>query len=386
MEQALSGYRVLDFGHYIAGPYTAMLLAEQGADVIKIEKPGGDPYRHHPGFRVWNRSKKSITLDLKTDRGKEIVFELAKKADVIVENFKPGVMDRLGLGYEVLQQLNSKLVYCSITGFGETGLYRDLPGWDPIVESMTGSFTAQGGMESPPVYLVLKLPSYYAAFMAAFSLTTALVAREISGKGQKVNMSLFQAMLSASAAGLVDFADKIRIPTRDPQGTSPLYRFYHGSDGKWFFLGLGNLTFFSKFALAMGHDEWLYDDRFEGAPFVILPPISDEIIAEFQAIFDTKTRDEWLTFLQSEDIPCSAALSVEEFMDDPQVLANKMVAEIEEPDLGVVRQMGIPVRLHRMPGIIKGRSPKAGEHSREILKDLGYSENQINALSEQNVI
>ena len=382
MEQALTGYKVLDFGHYIAGPYAAMLLAEQGAEVIKIEPPGGDPFRDHPGFMVWNRSKKSIILDLKTDQGREIARTLAKKADIIVENYKPGVTDRLGISYEDISAVNSKCVYCSITGFGQTGPYRDLPGWDPIVESITGSFVAQGGLESPPVYLVLPFPSYYASFLAAFSITTALVAREISGKGQKVDISLFGAMLASGATGYVDFEDKVRIPTRDAQGSSPLYRFYRGSDGKWFFLGLGNLTFFSKFALAMEHDEWLYDDRFEGAPFVILPPISDEIIAEFQEIFDTRTRDEWLEFLQSEDIPCSAAQPVEEFMNDPQVLANKMVAEIEEPGLGIVRQMGVPVRLDELPGSIKGPSPKPGEHSREILESIGYSEEQINTFNQ----
>lgn len=134
----------------------------------------------------------------------------------------------------------------------------------------------------------------------------------------------------------------------------------------------------------MEHDEWLYDDRFEGAPFVILPPISDEIIAEFQAIFDTRTRDEWLEFLQGEDIPCAAALPVEEFMNDPQVLANKMVAEVDEAGLGIVRQMGVPVRLDQLPGSIKGRSPQPGEHTQEILEGIGYTDDQITAFNQQS--
>ena len=174
-------------------------------------------------------------------------------------------------------------------------------------------------------------------------------------------------MLGAASMFLVDFAGRIRIPFTDPQGAMPLYKFYQGSDGKWFFLGLGNVTFLTKFAIVMEHEEWLADPRFEGAPFLIFPPDSTELIAMFKEIFATKTRDEWLAFLRSEDIPCAAALPVEEFLDDPQVMANDMVVEMEEPGLGTVREMGIPVKLRGTPGEVKSRSPKLGEHTQEIL-------------------
>lgn len=389
--QALSGFRIVDFGHYIAGPYAAMLMAEQGAEVIKVEPPLGDPYRKEPGFMVFNRSKKGIILDLKAEEGRQIALELITSADVVIENFRPGVVQDLGIGYASIAELNPRVIYCSISGFGQTGPYRDIPGWDPIVASYAGVYVEQaGGEENPPLYLVLPLPSYYAAFMASFAITTALLAREITAKGRHVDISLFNAIIASQITYLSDFKDKVRITNAGPknqQGGMPLYKLYQGSDGKWFFLALGNPTFFAKFALAMGHDEWLLDPIFEGAPFLILPPRTIQLVEMFEKIFATRTRDEWISFFKKEDIPCGPAESVKEFMADPQVMANEMVVEIEQPGLGSVREMGIPVRLDDHPGKIKGPCPELGEHTRDILTNLlGYSQEKMASLSDINVI
>jgi len=385
MEQALSGVRVLDFGHYIAGPYAAMLLAEQGAEVIKVERPGGDPFRKELGFIVWNRSKRGITLDLKQAEGQRIAQELARRADILIENYHPGIADKLGIGYDTLRQLNPQLVYCSISGFGHSGPYRDLPGWDPIVASVASVYVSQAEPK-PPLYLVLPLPSYYAAFMSVFSMATALLARGLMGKGQHIDMSLFNSILGAQSGRIVDFEGVKRLPFGDPQGGMPLYRLYQGRDGKWFFLALGNLTFFAKFAVAMGHEEWLTEPRFQGAPFLILPPTSTQLIAMFKEIFSTRTRDEWLEFLRAADLPCAPALSVAEFMNDPQVLANGMVEVVEQPPLGKVREMGIAVRFPLTPGRIKGPAPALGQHTEEVLADLGYSAREMARLKGQGVI
>jgi len=388
MAAVLTGTRVLDCSQYIAGPYAAMLLSEQGAEVTKVERPEGDPLRGCDGFLVWNRSKKGITLNLRHREGQRIARRLAGQSDVLIESFPPGVADTLGIGYQSLKEENPRLVYCSITGFGPDGPYRDMPGWDAIVGSVLGLYVGQAGSGGPPLYLVMPMPSYYTALMASFSIATALLARETTGRGQKVEVSLFRSMLSAAASGVVDFEGRIRRPgtVRDPQGASPLYRLYHGNDGKWFFLALGNLRFFAKFAVAMGHDEWVTDPRFEGAPFLILPPVSEELIAMMQDIFLERTRDEWLEFLRSHDIPCAPAQSVEEFLDDPQVLANGMVVTVEESHLGKVREMGIPVRLANSPGEIKGPSPALGQHNEEVLAGLGYSPREVARFRGEGVV
>lgn len=388
MPPVLQGIRILDFSQYIAGPFAAMLLSEQGAEVIKVERPDGDPMRCHQGFIVWNRSKKNIKLDLKKSTGQQIAHKLAEQSDVVIQSFRPGVAERLGISYDTISKLNPRIIYCSISGFGPEGPYRDLPGWDPIVASVAAMYTTQAGEEAPPLYLVAPFPSYYTAFMTCFSITTALFVRQVTGKGQKVDMSLLAGILSAASSGIVDFEDKISRVSgiRDQQGGSPLYRLYQGSDGKWFFLGLGNLSFFAKFAVAMGHDEWLVDERFEGAPFLILPPASTELITTLQDIFSTKTRDEWLEFLRAADIPCAASGTVEEYLNDPQVIANGMVIEVEQPSIGLVRQMGIPVRLYDNLGKIKGPSPELGEHTTEILSNLGYTTQEIIELRNEGII
>jgi CoA:oxalate CoA-transferase len=222
--------------------------------------------------------------------------------------------------------------------------------------------------------------------MAAFSITTALVVRESTGRGQRVDISLLNSLMYSSSIGLLEFEGQTKLPFDDPQGVMPLYKFYQASDGQWLFLGLGNFTFFTKFAVLMEHHEWLVNPLFEGAPFLIFPPRNTQVIAMFKEIFATKTRDEWIELLRSEDIPCAPAQTVEKFLDDPQVLANEMVVEMEQPGLGKVRQMGVPVRLSQFPGRIKCPSPEQGEHTEEVLADLlGYSGKEIAGLKKKQI-
>lgn len=377
-EGALSGIKVLDFGQYIPGPYAAMLLAEQGADVIKIERPQGDPARKEKGFIVWNRSKQAITLDLKQDAGRKVAHDLIRSADVVIENFRPGTADRLGIGYEAARTINPRAVYCSISGFGPTGPYSNLPGWEPIVDSLASVYANQG-YGTHPLYVVLPLASQYAAFQAAFGITTALCVREMTGRGQKVDVSLHRAIMCAQRLFVIDFEGSFRMPW-GPTGLLPLYRAYQGSDGKWFFLGLGNFKFFTQFCMTMDRSEWLTDPLFEGAPFLILPPRNAQVMAMLKKIFLAKTRDEWLTLLRADGIPCAPIRPTTEFMDDPQVAANDMVQIVEQPGLGPVREMGIPVKLFGTPGKIQGPSPRRGQHTGAILKELGYSPAEIRRL------
>jgi CoA:oxalate CoA-transferase len=381
---ALSGIKVLDFGQYIAGPFAGMLLAEQGADVIKVEKPQGDPFRHEDGFLVWNRSKKAITLDLKKPEGQKIALDLAAKSDVIIENFKPGVMDKLGIGYEAVRKINPRIVYCSISGFGPRGSYSNLSGYDQIVSAVASVYTEQG-YPTHPLYIVLPLASLYSAAQAAFNITAGLCVREQTGKGQKIDISMFRSILGTFRQFLVDFEGMFRAPW-GPTGPMPLYRPYQCKDGKWLFTGLGNPKFFTLFAVTLGHDEWLIDPLFEGAPFLIMPPRNAQVMSMLKQIYLTKTRDEWIELLRSNGIPVAPVQTVEEFMEEPQVIANDMVKTLKQPGFGMVKEMGVPVAAALTPGSIRGPAPLPGQHTREILRTLGYHAADIRQLKKAKVV
>ena len=381
---ALTGIRVLDFGQYIAGPFAATLLAEQGAEVIKVERPGGDPMRGQDGFMVWNRSKKGIILDLKKPGGLKIALDLAKKADVIIENFKPGTADRLGIGYDKIKELNPRAVYCSISGFGPKGPYAGWPGYEQIVSTVGSVYTEQG-LATHPLYVVLPLASLYTAVDAAFYIVSGLCVREKTGRGQKIEASLFRTILSSFRQHNVDFEGMFRAPW-GPTGPLPLYRPYQCKDGKWLFTGLGNPKFFMQFAIELGHDEWLTDPLFEGAPFLIFPPRNAQVMSILKPIYKTKTRDQWLEQFGAQGIPVAPVQNIDDFMAYKQVIASDMVQTVREPKLGNVKEMGVPVSLTDTPGKIKGPSPQPGQHTREILRELGYSAQEIKRLKQGNVI
>lgn len=383
-EGVLNGIRVLDFGQYIAGPFAATLLGEQGADVIKVERPSGDPMRSEDAFMVWNRSKKGITLDLKKPGGLKIALDLAKKADVIIENFKPGVADKLGIGYDKIKELNPRAVYCSISGFGPKGPYAGWPGYEQIVSTAATVYTEQG-LATHPLYVVLPLASLYTAVDAAFYIVAGLCVREKTGRGQKIEASLFRTILSSFRQHNVDFEGMFRAPW-GPTGPLPLYRPYQCKDGKWLFTGLGNPKFFMQFAVELGHDEWLTDPLFEGAPFLIFPPRNAQVMSMLKPIYATKTRDEWMEQFRSQGIPVAPVQNVDDFMAYEQVIASGMVQTVKEPKKGNVKEMGIPVDVTGCPGKIKGPSPQPGQHTREILKELGYSAQEIKRLKQENVI
>jgi len=381
---ALSGIRVLDFGQYIAGPFAATLLAEQGAEVIKVERPGGDPMRGQDGFLVWNRSKKAITLDLKKPEGLKIALDLAKKADVVIENFKPGTAAKLGIGYDKIKELNPRAVYCSISGFGPTGPYAGWAGYDQIVSTVASVYTEQG-LATHPLFIVLPLASLYTAVDAAFYIVSGLCVREKTGRGQKIDVSLFRTILSTFRQFNVDFEGMFRAPW-GPTGPMPLYRPYQCKDGEWLFTGLGNPKFFMQFAVELGHDEWLTDPLFEGAPFLIFPPRNAQVMSMLKPLYKTKTREQWIKQFMDASIPVAPVQLVDDFMAYKQVIASDMVQTVREPKKGNVKEMGVPVALADTPGKITGPSPQPGQHTREVLKELGYSAQEIKRLKQENVI
>lgn len=381
-EQALSGIKVIDFGRYIAGPFAAMLLAEQGADVIKVESPQGDPCRCDEGFMVWNRSKRAITIDLKAAAGRDVAIELVKTADVVIENSRPGIMDRLGLGYQQLRAVNQRLVYCSISGFGQAGPYSRIPGYEPVVSSIAGVYKEQG---VSPLYLVAPLASFYTAVEAAYDIVAALYIREKTGCGQKIDLSMLRSMLGAMRQFNLIFSGQVRTDW-NTSGPLPLFCLYQAADGKYFFLSLGNYKFVTMFCIAMGHEEWLEDPLFENAPFLILPPKNTQLRARLTRIFKTRKRHEWLKLFEDNGIPAAPVLSVRDFMRHRQVRANNMVELVDQPGKGKVFEMGVPVTLAGAPGHIKGPAPLPGQDSGAILKELGFGVEDIRRLKHSGAV
>ena len=252
------------------------------------------------------------------------------------------------------------------------------------MSSISSIYTEQGAI-THPLYIVLPLASTYTAAEAAYDVVAALCIRETSDKGQKIDVSIFRTILSTFRQYLVDFEGIVRTYWT-PTGPLPLYRAYAGSDGKYFFLGCGNYKFVTLFCIVMEHEEWLEDPMLDGAPFLILPPHSSRLRARLTNIFKTRTRDQWLEVLSSNGIPVAPVQTIEEFMKYEQIRAVDMIQSIEQPGKGTVTEMGVPVALGLTPGMIKGPAPKAGQHSKEILRKLGYRVADIARLKRESVI
>jgi crotonobetainyl-CoA:carnitine CoA-transferase CaiB-like acyl-CoA transferase len=374
----LDGIRVIDLTSYIAGSYAAMMLADLGADVIKVESLEGDSFRELPGFFGWNRGKRSVAVNLKTPEGREIVERLAREADVVMENMRPGVADRLGVGDEALRALNSRLIYCSVTAFGSSGPYTPRPGFDPLLQAMGGVMTTQG-FNGPPQYVRIAVTDYYTAALAAQAILTALFARERTGRGQRVQTSLLQGVLALQSGNAVDYASK-PVFARE----NPTYRLYQGSDERWFFLACGNQSFWVKLCKAVGLEDLAGDPRF--ASWVLRVEHSDALLPILAKRFAGKTRAEWLEILAAHDIPSAPVQPLLEFMDDPAVRHLDMIREYDHPEVGRLRLMGQPLVFSDTPTADPGPPPLLAEHTDDVLTEAGYDAAALADLKRRGVI
>lgn len=364
---ALRGIRVLDFGHYVPGPLLGMLLADQGAEVIKVERPSGDPARQEPAFATWNRGKRSIVLDLKTSQGREQARQLARNADALIENFRPGVAERLGIGFEELSRLNPRLIYCSLPGFGESSPYRDQQGWDPIIGAATGLYPKVEG-ETGPLFTPLPIASSFAAIVGAVAMAMALHARDSSGLGQRVEVPLHSAMFTAMGRHLVKFheyepAERFTFPRHI------MAHQYQCADGRWVQHHGMFERFARRFLEVAGHPEWT-----EEAVSHWGQPVDRETLdmwrERFESIFQQRTANEWEDAINAAGGACVTCHTIDEWLEHPHALASKMVAEVEDPALGRMKQPGVAPRLRGTPGAIQGRSPLLGEHTEPVLAEL----------------
>jgi formyl-CoA transferase len=374
----LDGVRVVDLTSYIAGSYAAMMLADLGADVVKVEAPTGDNFRELPGFFGWNRGKRSIAVDLKTPEGRAVVERLAARGDVCMENMRPGVADRLGVGYGRLSAVNPRLVYLSVTGFGSTGPYVERPAFDPLLQAMSGVMALQGS-GGPPQYLRIAVTDYYCAALAAQAVLAALFVRERTGRGQRVETSLLHAALALQSGSVVDYAGKQHV-FRD----NPTYRLYQGGDGQWFFLACGNQSFWVKLCTALALDPLADDPRF--ASWLLRLDNREALLPLLEARFRAEPRDHWLRLLAEHDIPAAPVQTLLEFMDDPAVRHHGMIHAYEHPEVGPLRLMGQPLVFHDTPATDPGPPPTLGAHTDEVLHEAGYADGEIAALRARGIV
>ena len=375
MTDALGGITVLEFASYVSGPYAGMMLGDLGADVIKVEDPiSGDPFRgwgaadYSATFGSVNRNKKSIILDLKSSEGLAAAIALTEEADVLIENFRPETMDRLGLGYEKLSAINPRLVYCSVTGFGGTGPYAKRPGYDTVGQAMGGLLSVLTDLESPKG-MGISLSDHLTGMMAAYGCLGALAARERTGKGQRVETSLLTATLSFLGENAARYFEEGKVPSRKTRTqTAQVYSFVAG-DGKPFVVHLSSPPKFWKgLCKVAGHDEWFDDERFidkakRRANY-------DELEGLLAAVFKTETREHWLEQLLEEDVPSAPIYTLDETLDDPQIRHLGVIHEVPHPKVGSVKLVESGVRMSETPPEIRTAAPLHGEHTEEILKRI----------------
>lgn len=368
----LQSIRVLDLSRLLPGPFCTMLLADFGAEVIKIEAPDlGDYARQYEPkidensvmFHSLNRNKKSVTLDLKTDEGKDQFFQMVGKADVVVESFRPGVMKRLGLDFPVLEKINPRLIYCAISGYGQTGPYAEMPGHDINYISYAGLLELMGEKDRKPIVPAVQVADLAGgAYPAVTGILLALLEREKSGKGQFIDISMMDGVISLLQSTLPNYLMK-NIPSKRGEqmlsGGLACYEVYQTKDGRWLAVGALEMKFWRVFCQKIGKPEWiaLLNEQDE---------VQYKLKHDIQNVIYTKTLAEWMDIFDDAEACVSPVLNFAELVNHPQVQARKMFEAIEQDGIPV-KHIGIPIKLSRTPGKIRAAAPKLGEHTEYYL-------------------
>ena len=382
MKYPLDGVKVVDLAAYIAGAYCSSLLADMGARVIKIESHAGDGFRTIGGsFQGWNRGKRAMVLNLTTSEGREILSRMVADADVVTENYRPGVAEKLGADYDTLTSVNSRMIYCSVTGYGGSGPLREAPAFDPLLQAQSGAMAAQGGEGNPPVFHRVAISDYSCAILAAYGIAAALFHRARTGQGQRLETSLLNAAIAVQAGEFLSYPDRTPSPRVNALGLSSTYRLYQASD-EWFFLSCGDDESWSKMCEALEMRD--LDQRFPNN--VARKKHDSEIGSTLEEIFRARARQHWLSKLQAAGVKCAPSKRMIDFHQDPQAIHLGLTTDAVSPDVGPVKQMGLPFRFSDTPGVIWGPSPSHGQHTDEILSEMGFSDREIAGLRERGAV
>ena len=392
----LSKIKVLDLTQVMAGPFCCQLLADMGADVTKVEPVGtGDQSRHGMGFKMKgedtaaflavNRNKKSVTLNLKEEKAREIFYRLAREADVLVENYRPGVTEKLGVDYETIKEVNPRLIYASISGFGQTGPYAKRAGYDLIAQGMSGVMSVTGEPGGDPVKCGIPISDLSAGLFCAFGILTAHAAREETGRGQRIDTSLFEGALALSIWETAELWAMNRIP--QPFGSAHRlnapYQALKTRDG-YITVGANNQRLWTRFCEVLDRMDLTEDSRF----LTNLDRMDHrrELTVELEAVLKKCDTDEWMEILMEKGVPAGPLYNYRQVFEDPHTQAREMMVEMEHPVEGTVRGLGIPVKLSETPGEVRSPAPLLGEHTEETLAGLGYSKAEIADLKEKEIV
>lgn len=395
MKQPLEDIRVIDLSRVYAAPAGSMILADLGADVIRVELPGGadsirewGPYVNGEStyYFTANRNKRSMTLNLKTEKGKEIFLELVKDADVVLNNFKTGTLERMGLHYDYLKTINDQLIMCSVTGFGQTGPLKSEPGFDPVIQAMSGLMDVNGHPDGEPTKVGIPIADILTSNYVAIGIIAAIRMRDFTKKGQHIDMSLLDVQLSSLANITSSYLNTGKVPKRlgnVHQNIVP-YQVFYCKDAP-IMLAVGSNIQFKKFCELIGRPEWINDPKYSTNEKRL--ENREEIVDMIKEILKTKNADEWLELFSEAQIPAGKVNTVKEALEQPQAIAREIVETVKHPMIGEVKMTKSPLRFSELNIKSSLAPPLLGEHTDEILsKELGYSEEELAELREMNVI
>jgi crotonobetainyl-CoA:carnitine CoA-transferase CaiB-like acyl-CoA transferase len=394
MPAPLEGIRILDFTRYQNGPHATVMLSDMGADVLKVEAPNeGDPGRslgrRPDGFCAYfeghDRGKRSITLNLRAPEARTIVRRLVEQSDVVTENFRPGFLDKLGLGYEDLRPINPRLIYATNSGFGPKGPWRERGSFDVVAQGMGGIMVAQGGGPgAEPQNVRIGVADQVGSIVFAYAIMTALLARERFGAGQKLDVSQLGAMMTLQASMMTGFLYTRTQPRRQSRAYNPTFGHYQAGDDQWLTVGVLDPKHWPRMCKALGRADLIDDER--AATPAARVEHAEWLTAELDRTFRRQPRDVWIDALVAQDVPCGPVYDYAGVAAEPQFWENGYLVEVPHAQFGSIGMVGIPVQFSETPGRVQGPAPELGQHTEEVLLGLGYTWEQMEGLRNDGVI